>query len=319
MVSLENQETNYSFFEKNPEDLLSHKYNLFQQFFIVSFDEKILTNLNKINIKNLPLELKEPKIISKYPCQELPYINIPDSIIASHCFPNGLYNKIINHQLTDLLDKLDITENWIFSLDNIFVEEKDSPLIINKIYYTCYLFYENVANYKLIDPKNFNQNINKNILIPKVICLSSFTPLYKYSIYILKMLKDYIHYYNLNSKLTNIYPIETIIDGLIFNIPGLPKGNFTINLDKGAFSKEIYDEPNFLSLKSIPLNKTPTPLFNYYNLMKYFKLEEIFSIIKSILLEEPVLFFCEDIDVLSETVEGIINLIFPFKYYYPFI
>ena len=90
MTSFEFQKTltNEVFYNENDENqLLAHKYNLFQQFFVIGFDPKIMYNINKIDLKTLPNQLLLPKIISKYPNKDLEYINIPDSVVASHCFP----------------------------------------------------------------------------------------------------------------------------------------------------------------------------------------------------------------------------------------
>ena len=61
--------------------LSEHKYNLYQQFFIVGIDPKIMFNINKIEIKTIPEPYISPKIISKFPPKDLYYLNIPDNII----------------------------------------------------------------------------------------------------------------------------------------------------------------------------------------------------------------------------------------------
>ena len=53
--------------------------------------------------------------------------------------------------------------------------------------------------------------------------------------------------------------------------------------------------------------------------MRYFRIKEVFEIIKFMLLEEPMLFFCEDIHVLTYTIEGLLSLLYPFEYQYPAI
>ena len=223
--------TNDDVLGENDNQLLAHKYNLFQQFFVVGFDPKIMYNINKIDLKNLPNELLLPKIISKYPNKNLPYINIPDSIVASHCFPKGLLKKILPFETKDLNEKLKRTEDWIFSLDNLTTIDKTSSLRINKLYYTCYLFYENIENYQNL--ANYRRNVtckseelieeekNGKILIPKVICISAFTPLYKHGRFLLHTIKKYVDNFNFEVIFdkNNFYPIEKIIEGLIFNLP----------------------------------------------------------------------------------------------------
>ena len=43
--------TNDDVLGENDNQLLAHKYNLFQQFFVVGFDPKIMYNINKIDLK----------------------------------------------------------------------------------------------------------------------------------------------------------------------------------------------------------------------------------------------------------------------------
>ena len=100
----------------------SHKFNLFQQFFIIGLEPKIIYNLNKIELNKLPKKFLEPVIISKYPNIALPYLCIPDKIIASHCFPKGLVDIIIKDENTEKLKDT----NFIFSLDNPGYEEKEN-------------------------------------------------------------------------------------------------------------------------------------------------------------------------------------------------
>ena len=352
MSSLDFQKTllNENNFSENENELFAHKYNLFQQFFVVGFDPKIMFNINKMDLKSLPNELLVPKIISKYPNQNLPYINIPDSIVASHCFPKGLLKKIIPYDNKDLKDKIQITEDWIFFLDNLSTEDKYSSLKTNKVYYTCYLFYENVENYKNLanyrrsmsckSEAIYEEDTNKKLLIPKVICISSFTPLYKQGRFLLHSIKKYVDNYNFEVLFdkNNFYPIEKIIEGIIFNLPGLPRGNFVIKLDKQTFYTENNEENDDKTYRSFmsdvneklnsekkivfgesPANKRPRALINYSLLLKFFRIDEIFDIIKYILYEEPILFFCENIQNLTHTIVGVLALIYPLEYPYPVV
>ena len=68
-----------------------------------------------------------------------------------------------------------------------------------------------------------------------------------------------------------------------------------------------------------PINKSPRALINYSLLMTFFTVEEIFDIIRNIILEEPILFFSDDIFNLTHTIEGIIALIYPLIYPYPVV
>jgi len=331
----------------------SHKFNLFQQFFIIGLDPKIIYNLNEIELSNLPPYYLEPKIISKYPNTPLPYLYIPDSIIASHCFPNGLKNIIIKN-----IEKQPLKEgNFVFSIDNQGYEDKESSLRTKRVYYTCYYFYESIEDYrKCINLRNKNKkentDLNKNYYIPKVICFSSFMPYYIQATIILKNLKKYVNKYNykncslMNENLkgsneTNLIPIEKIIEGFIFNIPNIPRSKYVINISKDTFglssnSKESssnlnpndkipepvnnMNENNIeVSFKHSPPNRLPLPIINFAELMHFFQIDDIFEIIKWIILEVPILFFCDDIKDLTYTIEGLVSLIYPFEYSYPVI
>ena len=342
--------SNESIYNENENVLLAHKYNLFQQFFVIGFDSKIMFNINKMDLKYLPEQLLLPKVISKFPNKNLPYVNVPDSVVASHCFPKGLLKKIITYESKDLIEKSKKTEDWIFSLDNLTPEDKYSSLKTNKLYYTCYLFYENVDNYKTLanyrrnttckNPEAIEEEKNEKLLIPKVICISSFTPLYKHGRFLLHTIKRYVENFKFDVVFDkdNFYPIEKIIEGLIFNLPGLPRGNYVIKLSKDTFYNENNEESDFKSYRSFvgdsnfktnlqkdiifeesPANKRPRPLVNYSLIMKFFRIEEIFEIVRAIILEEPILFFSDNIQNLTHTIEGILALIYPLEYPYPVV
>ena len=327
--------------EKENNEISSHKYNLYQQFFVISIDPKIMYNINELDLKNVPEPLSIPKVISKYPNIDLPYLIIPDIIIASHCFPQGIISSIVDYEPKNLKEKRKVTENFIFSLENMYPETKISSLKINKVYFTCLLFYEDIEDYRdcINQRKNYkNSDINKNaqrnkgLLIPKVICLSSFSPFYEQTKYVLNQIKNYVDNYNVNRRSIdniNIYPIEKIIEGLIFSIPALPRGNNIIKLDKNSFSfnsleknlqnnkNEVDDNNGEIIFKETCPNKNHRIPVNYSILMNYFKIEEIFEVIKFIILEEPIIFFCEDKEILSKVIESFVSLIYPLEYPHP--
>ena len=225
--------------------ILNHKYNFFQQFFIIGIDPKIMYSINDYDLNSLQEPYSNPKIISKYPNENLPYLNIPDTIVASHCFPQGIINSIVEYDDSDndFLIKEKKTESFIFSLENMCPEIKINSLRTNKVHYTCLLFYEDIENYRncinLRKNHNSNKDVkNKGLLIPKVICLSSFKPFYEQTKSILLKIRNYVNNFNFNNKSIdnlNVYPIETIIEGLIFNLPSLPRGNF-----KNFFNFKIF-------------------------------------------------------------------------------
>ena len=323
------------------EDILLHKYNLFQQFFVVGIDPKIVHLLNSVEFKSIPLTLMSPKIITKYPNVNLPYLNIPDSAIASHCFPKGFRSTVIECEDNKLNEKLQQTYDFIFSLDNYQMDHY-LTLKTNKVYYTCFLFYEKLKDYqKCLEVKsNGDKGKNlisiSNILIPKVICLSSFSPFIAQSKTILHYLKqnidkcNYIKLIGTNYDLPSLNnsenncPIERIIEGLIYSLPGLPRANFIIKISKDNFifgdnesasSSKLLENDSQIIFDNSPANRRPKPIINYALLMKFFKIEEIFEIIKYIILEEPIIFFSQNIQYLTYTIEGLLGLIYPFEYH----
>ena len=325
-------------------NISTHKYNLYQQFLIIGIDPKIMFNINELDLKNIPEPLNLPKVISKYPNINLPYLNIPDTIVASHCFPQGIINTLVEYEKKDLEEKEKKIENFIFSLENMCPEMEISSLKINKVYYTCLLFYEDIEKYRqCINQRKYykNSDINKNdnnirnrgLLIPKVICLSSFTPFYEQTKDILQKLRNYADNFNYNNRTMekiNIYPIEKIIEGLIFALPALPRGCNSIILSNDSFlfeskSKDINLNNNKDSNKKdiifseTPPNKEPRIMVNYSILLYYFKVEDIFEVIKFILLEEPIIFFCDDKEILTNVIISFISLIYPFQYPYPVV
>ena len=341
---------------KNEHYVSSHRFNLFQQFFIIGLDPKVIYNINEIDLLSFPSQYLEPKVISKYPNTSLPYLCIPDYVVASHCFPNGLEDKIIKNEKKEKLKE----EFFIFSIENHGYEDKESSLRTKKVYYTCYVFYEDIEDYRECinlkkNIKDKNVELNKNYFIPKAICISSFLPLYKEATTILKNLKQYTDKYsykkccknindNKNENYKNLIPIEKIIEGLIFNIPSLPRAKYTLRIVNDTFGisnketekietkkiqnkknpndKIIKEEPNIskeVLFKVSPVNKLPLPLIDFSQLMYFFQIDDIFEIIKWIILEVPILFFCENLKDLTYTIEGLVSLIYPFEYSYPVI
>ena len=322
--------------------ILNHKYNLYQQFFVVGLDPRIMSSINDFDLKSLKEPYSSPKVISKYPNINLPYLIIPDELIASHSFPLGVINEIIDYiDNNDLIAKENKTKSFLFSLENMSPQVKAYSLRTKKIYYSCLLFYENIENYRncIEQRKNYKAlNINgeiknKGLLIPKVICLSSFNSYHEQTKNILLNIKNYVNNYNYNNKSMdnlNIYPIEKIIESLIFNLPSIPRGNFTLRINKESFSYKKHKEneeisnnneldTNDIIYQETPPNENPRETINYSILMQYFRVNEIFEVIKYIILEESILFFSEDKEALSTVIESFVSLIYPFEYPHPVI
>lgn len=281
-------------------NISNHIHNLFQNFYIIGLDNKITSKLAFYKNEHMILY---PSVISKYPYKSLPYLEIPNEIIASHCFPNG-------YKLLDQLSDKKITEYFIFCLDNpnLINYNNNNNYNHEKIYFTCLVFYENIKDYyKVFSMKNskyINDLIINQKYIPKAICISSFIPLFRDYIKILNLLKNYICS---NKEIGIEFPIEKIIENLIFNIPTPPKGMYKINY-------ELLNE-KFIFYQNPP-NQLPNVQVDYFVLFYYFKIEQVFLIIKAILLDYPVLIFGKNKFDLSNIIFCLINLLYPLNYCY---
>ena len=280
-----------------------HLHNLIQYFYVIGLDNKATSKMSFYKNSNLILK---PTITTKYPNINLPYLNIPNEIIISHCFPNGykLFEKNNNNNIPK-------TEYFFFTIDNPNPLEEYNNYRHDKIHFSCLLFYEDIKTYyKIFSMKNcdyVNDFLIFSNYIPKIICFCSFYPFYIEYIKILQTLRSYI-----NDNFDNgiEYPIENYIDSLIFKIPAPPKGIFQINLQ-------------FLNLninfEQKSPNEIPLPEVDLLYLFHYFTIEKIFLILKYILLEYPIFIFHNNKYELSSIIEGLICLLFPFEYQYSII
>lgn len=285
----------------------------------------IFENKNKIELN--------PKIISKFPPKNSNYNGIIDEIVVNHTFPNGLniiYDEKQNKAPTHFFFELD---NLLF---NYSIEEKN---IYSKMYFTCLEIYESSVQYfkykneikKSLNNKKIeiNDNITElkdcysHIYIPKVICFSSVLPFYK-ELYNLLNIIFKIYSENSNNK---ILPIEKLIEQIVLGIPIPIISDTHVELLLKLNNLEIIGSNSLTDFFKINF-----PLFNleernlqlYYTnsallIFQYFSIDDVLKIFNSILLEIPILFFCNDKTVLSSLIEIFISLLSPFKYVVPYI
>ena len=281
--------------------------HLIQNFYIIGLDSNYIFS---DNLYKEPLSKNiEPNIISKFPKLSYSYNNIPDSLILKHCFPTGFFPI----EITD--NKKNTTCNFIFTLDNILFNNINKNKF-EKIYFTCFEFYESLFDYgilykKKLDSINKNNNeleINDNlkkIFIPKIICIASVLPFpNEFS----KILSSIYQKYIFEKAKVN-YPLEKLIENLVMKIPIPLYGQFINYIN---FNEKIILFRN-------PINKIQNNSIELSLLFTYFNIENILKILKCILLEIPLLFFSKDKYKLTNIVEGLLSLIFPFNYIYPFI
>ena len=328
---------------KDINTLLSMKYNLFQNFYIIGYS---LSDFYSTKTKNIytfqdiftdSLNVKlNPKLISKFPSSIKNINSIPDDLVISHCFPNGL--KILNNPF--LISQL---THFEFNLENIpanYTEE--DKFLYSKIYFNCLEFYEPLSQYlKLkkeilsqstknkiqIEPdKTSKENLDiKNYYLPKIICFASLFP---YSNEIKEILYNIYNFYRNNiitdnNNINNLLSIEKIVEQIIMKTP-LP---FSSNAQTIISFKLNNIKKNIQSIDKIKFpvyNLKESYIKNYTTisfgeLFNYFSIEDIMKIFKYIILEIPLLFFCKNKNVLSLFIENFISLLNPFCYVLPHI
>ena len=175
------------------------------------------------------------------------------------------------------------------------------------------------------------EDTNKSYYIPKVICFASLLPFPgELSNILINIYEFYKHQIsNFNKSNFFFYPIEKLIEQIVMSLP-LPisnKSNFILsfNIDNNnenfEMNKNIFPNQNVIfssyGLKDYYLNKSYN--LSMIDLFNYFNEENIIKIFKYIILEYPILFFCEEKEILSNIIEGFLNILTPFKYVLPCI
>ena len=193
--------------------------------------------------------------------------------------------------------------------------------------------------------------------IPKVICFASLLPFTKELKKILNNLYDYFLYYNTNmnpnnnSLINNLSPIEKVVEQIVMCLPfPIPvekeycisyKFNYPINSinSNSTVNTSISNLKNNLRAsltvnQTFPYNNTNInfPIYDplkcfmndlysepLNNIILYFNEEDMIKIIKYIILEVPVLFFSENIELLTQTIQGFLSLLQPFTYVQPHV
>ena len=317
----------------------SMKNNLIQNFYIIGFSPedfiKIDKKENKITFtdlfKNIPENISslKPKIITKFPKENLSLNMIPDNIIIEHCFPKGnieFYNK-------------DKKEYFQFEFDNIpqNYNDEDKP-IYSKIYFNCIVIYELLFHYfeykkemvNLIlekaycqisdSDKNFilgaeEEDKYKNTYIQKVICFASVLPIYNE---LDMLLENIFEYYNTRREFSfSSLPLEKVIENIVMNTP-IPirlGEELSINFSTYRFIQKLIFPPTYIN----ELNINYFSNISLKKLFKLFSVEDIIRIFRYILYEIPILFFSNSKFLLSIFVNTFLTVLSPFKYIFPHV
>ena len=291
--------------------------NLIEYFYLFGIDPDV------INVERFDKEqtfLKKgyyfPELLSKFPPDEKAYINLDIKVIKNHCFPNG-YSLVTKNGVP-------VEEYFYFTLDNMISFDSSDK----KINFSCVLFYEPLSKYVKIknlrkkakensirNPNQKKKNIKKeypidNIYVPKALCMSSFIPFPHEFKFLLGKLINY-------PKTEKIaYPIEKIIENMIYGIPRPPRAFFDIHCKKvnGFFPKQDFE----MDFRLPELNTYYGNSYKYQTIFN-FGIDDIIDIYKSLLLEVPILFFCSKKEILTNIFESFMTLIRPFEYQNPHV
>ena len=152
----------------------------------------------------------------------------------------------------------------------------------------------------------------KRMYIPKVIIFATLLPYYEE----FNQLLEYLYIY-CNTK--NIYsPIEKILEKIITNLP-LPlnlASKISINLSLPTLDQKIITFPQ---LNVYDLNIDSTKDIPLISIFDFFQVEDVIKLFRYMIYEIPILFFSEDINILSLFITVFPSVLSPFKYAYPII
>ena len=292
--------------------------NLIEYFYLFGIDPDLI-NVEKFDKeqKFLKKGYHNADLLSKFPPDEKAGINIDIKVIKNHCFPNGF--KLVARNGNP------VEEYFYFSLENMISSDTNDK----KLNFSCVLFYEPLTKYvkiknlrfriknKITENENQKENQKKknlknqkkdypidNLFVPKVLCISSFLAFPNE----FKCLLSKLINYSKSDKI--VYPIEKIIENMIYGIPRPPRAYFDIHCKKkiGFFPKQDFE----LDFRLPELNEYYGNSFKFQSILN-FSVEDIIDIYKSLLLEVPILFFCSKKELLTNLFESFLTLIRPFE------
>ena len=172
-----------------------------------------------------------------------------------------------------------------------------------KIYYTCYVFDEEIDyNQKA---KYDGQNETLNLHTQKALVISSFYQFYVEFSEILPYIKKYLE------KNLIGFELEKVVHSLVFDIPAPTPG----------MTKVLYHYSSLFKIEFElnPINKIPKPNAETKMLFNLMKINQVIHILKYIILEIPIIFFCQDKYTLANVIKSFEEILFPFTYPYPVI
>ena len=292
--------------EKDDKKVKSYGINLIEYFYLFGIDPDSV-NVDRFDKEQNYLKrgTVNPELLSKFPPSDKANINVDIKIIKNHCFPNG-YTYVSRNSNP-------VEEYFYFSLDNILGKDS-SDKCLN---FTCVLFYEPIS--KFIQVKTIKNPENKKkyhkkevqfdkIFAPKALCISSFLSFPSEFKFLLSKLISYVK----ADKIT--YPIEKIIENMVYGIPRPPRVHFYVHCKKlnGFFPKQDFE----LDFRLPLLNQCLISSFKLQSIFNFY-VDDIIDIYKSLLLEVPVLFFCGKKELLTNIFESFMQLMRPFEFQGP--
>jgi len=299
-----------------------------------------------------------PKIISKFPPSSDNYNTILDQLIIDHCFPYGLTLKDgkrlsehtyhfefeLDNKIYNFIDKNKYIYSKIhFTCLTFFESIKDYKRFKDNIHLKFNIKNNNkneIINNIKINDKNIDSRMSissnradmHSYYIPKVICFASLLPFPNELYQILVNIYDLYNYQNIKHIKTNYvsYPIEKVVEQVIMQLPLPisnacdivlsfdlePAQNCNYNINGKILSFPIVTFPSF-DIKDYYLNNSyDLDMREIFNIISE---EDVIKIFKNIIYEVPILFFSGEKEVLSNVIEGFLNILSPFKYVLPSI
>lgn len=315
---------------QNSSQELSNSRNdyLFQTFYIFGIEPNDLDISDFSKDKNgktknfLGKNFKQLKLLTKFPPIKNEAYELDPYIIMNHCFSKGYKlqeNKESKENKDNKENKENTPNNGLHDEFFFFSLEKMNKTILEtrRIYYTAAIIYEPLNQYLKIKYDNKIPSLKKgndisldNIFIRKCLCFSMVKPFPHESKNLLKEILDYFR----GNQIT--IPIEKLIEGILFGVPKPLRAYFYISCKKT--NEFIPKQKQDIDFRLREFNEYSFASY-IYQLIFNFSTNDIFTIIKCLLLEIPVLFFGSTKEILTNIVETFCSILHPFEIQYPHV
>ena len=282
------------------EELLISKYpylgysqNLIECFSIIGYDENILTQIIEEYKNNNNNNLYSPSILSSI-ISDKDYSIIDNDLLIKQIFPsnpNFITNvKNNNNKRGSIIKENKQIKKVIYSF---IIDSQDGKK--KKLYYTCfgYIFYEKYESY---DSNNSLFSLEE-YSIPKAFCIVSQYSFFSFFNYICSNI------HNLLNKDFQKIPLEILIYNIVNFIPA--PLNYSINYN--IFNNELDIPPYFLP----QLSGYPYLDFDLIEIFCILPLNLIIEIFLLTLLEQSILFFSSDLEILNMVMFIMYSLNYP--------